>query len=170
MGDGDVPAHEIVILPSEGEQRAPLRQQCLDVRIEVFHREQGFPLNTEIDAWDSKGATLFLLRLVPSHTPIGTIRGYKVPGSEYYKLGRLAILKEYRQFRLGRELVLALHAWIRADARASGSRGAHVDVVCESQIPVVAFYAKYGYAPEGEEFELDGAPHQKMVARLPLSD
>jgi len=40
------PTHEIVIVP-DGEKE--LREKCYDVRIQVFHREQGFPLDTEID-------------------------------------------------------------------------------------------------------------------------
>lgn len=44
------PAHEIIIVPAVGEPgREELKQRCYDVRIDVFHREQGFPLDTEID-------------------------------------------------------------------------------------------------------------------------
>ncbi len=57
-----------------------------------------------------------LLRLTPSHTPVGTIRAYKQPGADYYKLSRLAVLKPYRQYRFGRELVEALHDWVKLDA------------------------------------------------------
>jgi hypothetical protein len=39
-----VPAHEIVIAQSEAEI-----QLCYNVRIDVFHHEQKFPLETEID-------------------------------------------------------------------------------------------------------------------------
>jgi len=42
--------HEIIRIPSVGQTgREQLRHQCYDVRIDVFHREQGFPLDTEID-------------------------------------------------------------------------------------------------------------------------
>ncbi|KAF8345431.1 hypothetical protein F5887DRAFT_1158926 [Amanita rubescens] len=41
-------------------------------------------------------------RLIPSLIPIGTIRTFKVPDTQYYKLTRLAVLKEYRQFSFGR--------------------------------------------------------------------
>jgi hypothetical protein len=42
--------HEIVHIPSVGQSgREQLLQQCYDIRIDVFHREQGFPLDTEID-------------------------------------------------------------------------------------------------------------------------
>jgi hypothetical protein len=40
------PAHEILVVP-EGQKA--LREQCYDIRIQVFHLEQGFPLDTEID-------------------------------------------------------------------------------------------------------------------------
>ncbi|KAI0722761.1 acyl-CoA N-acyltransferase [Earliella scabrosa] len=163
------PAHEIIVVPSVGQPgREELRQQCYDVRIDVFHREQGFPLDTEIDHLDEE-ATHILLRLVPSLQPIGTIRCTRT--KDYYKLSRLAVLKEYRQYRFGRALVLSLHDFVKADAKASGSRVSDtVKVIAHSQIPVKGFYGKFGYEPEGEEFDEDGAPHQKMVARLSLSD
>ena len=47
-----VPPHEIVIVPAVGQPgREALRQQCYDVRIDVFHHEQKFPLDTEIDEY-----------------------------------------------------------------------------------------------------------------------
>lgn len=84
-------------------------------------------------------ATHFLLRLTPSQKPIGVIRGSKT--ETYYKLSRLAVLKEYRQFKFGRALVESFHEWVKADAEKSGQSGS-VKVVCHSQIPVKGFYAK----------------------------
>ena len=47
----DVPAHEIVVVPAPGEPgRDELLQHCYDLRVEVFHREQGFSLEDEFDA------------------------------------------------------------------------------------------------------------------------
>ncbi|KAM5535484.1 hypothetical protein V8D89_010821 [Ganoderma adspersum] len=166
------PAYEIIIVPAVGEPgRDELRQQCYDVRIDVFHREQGFPLDTEIDDFDET-ATHFLLHLTPSLAPIGTIRC--VAAHDYYKLTRLAVLKDYRQYRFGRALVLSLHDFVKVDARAKTPPGSRVadtaSVVSHSQIPVKGFYGKFGYEAEGEEFDEDGAPHQKMVVRLSLSD
>ena len=86
-------------------------------------------------------ATHFLLRLTPSHVPIGTIRVYKYPGKDYYKLTRLAVLQEYRKFSFGRALVLALHEWVKADALRHGGTG-DAQVICHSQLPVTNFYAK----------------------------
>ena len=52
------PDHEIVRVPfgSEGEV---LRQGCYSIRINVFHHEQGYPLEVEIDE----------LRLIWPHRP-----------------------------------------------------------------------------------------------------
>ncbi|KAG6817876.1 hypothetical protein H0H87_001708 [Tephrocybe sp. NHM501043] len=175
------PAHEIVIARSEADI-----QHCYDVRIAVFHHEQKFPLETEIDEFDPT-ATHFLLRLTPSATPVGTIRAYRAPGG-YYKLSRLAVLKAYRGFRFGHELVLALHGWVKAHALGAGSTE-WAEIVSHSQIPVKGFYTKFGYQAEvsalslmknlylvqisddpsqGAEFDEEGDPHQKMVLRLPL--
>lgn len=92
---------------------------------------------TSLDA----SATHFLLRLTPSLTPVGTIRCTK--HARYYKLSRLAVLADCRRFRLGRALVLALHAHVQQDAQHSGIRdGDAVLVRAHSQLPARGFYAK----------------------------
>ena len=50
------PDHEIVRVPfgSEGEE---LRQGCYSIRINVFHHEQGFSLDAEIDELRLNGPT-----------------------------------------------------------------------------------------------------------------
>jgi len=161
------PPHEIIVIPPPGhEGRQVLLDQCINVRIDVFVHEQEFSLDVEVDEQDPS-ATHFLLRLVPSLTPIGTVRAHRVEGKIYYKLSRLAVLKPYRQYRFGRDLVLALHQWVKNDNDAKQIAGLPVaQLICHSQLPAKGFYAKYGYQPEGDEFEEDGAPHQKMVAYL----
>ncbi|KZS91316.1 acyl-CoA N-acyltransferase [Sistotremastrum niveocremeum HHB9708] len=153
------PPHEIIVLPGPGEaDRKRLLDQCIAMRIEVFVGEQGFDLDTEVDQYDDT-ATHFLLRLTPSLQPIGTIRAVSIPGG--YKLGRLVVVKEFRQFGFGRDLVLKMSDWAR---EVAGSEP--VEIVAYAQLYVKAFYAKYGYVPEGDEQEVDGAPHQKMVLRI----
>ncbi|KAF8897808.1 acyl-CoA N-acyltransferase [Infundibulicybe gibba] len=143
-------------------------EQCYNMRIDVFHHEQGFLLELEIEALDEI-ATHFLLRLTPSLTPIGTIRAHRVDDGGYYKLSRLVVLKDYRNFRFGRKLVLALHDWVKEHALVHGTGGAgSVEIVAHSQIPAKGFYAKFGYEPRGHEFDEDGDPHQRMVLHLPL--
>ncbi|KAG1833509.1 acyl-CoA N-acyltransferase [Suillus variegatus] len=171
------PPHEIIIVPPpEHEDRHALLQQCIQVRIAVFVTEQGFPLEVEVDEHDPT-ATHCLLRLLPSLEPIGTIRAHKVesPGGSYYKLARLVVLKEYRHYKFGRNLVLALHNWAKVHARNSGVTD-YVKMVCHSQAVradsagAVGFYRKFGYEEQGDLFDEDGEPHQKMVARLSLEE
>jgi hypothetical protein len=73
-------------------------------------------------------STHILLRLTPSMQPIGTIRGYLVPGkTDTYKLTRLAIIKEYRKYGFGRKLVEALHQWIKSHAAQSSTMHTQLD-------------------------------------------
>ncbi|KAN0126726.1 Acyl-CoA N-acyltransferase [Russula decolorans] len=165
--DVSPPNHEIVVVPFGGEGDE-LRQGCYSVRINVFHHEQGFSLEADLDELDET-AEHFLLRLLPSLQPIGTVRASRAScgGAPHYKLSRLAVLNDFRKHKFGRELVLALHRWVATDALSRGEHSAKV--ICHSQLPVKAFYAKFGYTPEGNEFDEEGAPHQKMVIHLPLS-
>jgi hypothetical protein len=44
------PNHEIILVPPVGQTgRDELRQECYSIRINVFHHEQGYPLDAEID-------------------------------------------------------------------------------------------------------------------------
>ncbi|KAJ7774118.1 acyl-CoA N-acyltransferase [Mycena olivaceomarginata] len=152
-------------------------KDCHRIRTDVFHIEQGFPLDTEFDDVEQI-AFHFLLRLTeldPSTgetttKSVGTIRGTTpdvYPSINKYKLSRLAVDKDYRKYKFGRLLVEKLHKWIQEDAKLT-NRPAEVE--CHSQIPVMGFYAKFGYTPEGEEFDEDGEPHHNMVVRLSLPE
>ncbi len=44
------PNHQIILVPPVGQiGREELRQECYNIRINVFHHEQGYPLDAEID-------------------------------------------------------------------------------------------------------------------------
>ncbi|KAJ7087409.1 acyl-CoA N-acyltransferase [Mycena crocata] len=149
-------------------------EDCHRIRKEVFHIEQGFPLDTEFDEVEDV-ATHFLLRVTEEDPAtgkqtvksVGTIRGTipgTYPSTNRYKLSRLAVDKDYRTHRFGRLLVESLHKWMQEDAKASN---VPAEMEAHSQLPVMGFYAKFGYVPEGDQFDEDGAPHQNMVLRLP---
>ncbi|KAG8927563.1 hypothetical protein FRC01_007247 [Tulasnella sp. 417] len=167
------PEHEIILVDSSDKE---LTQQCIDVRIKVFVDEQGFPVEAELDDYDKPGASVhFLLRLLPSLEPLGCARLVIAKG----KIGRLCILKDYRKYGFGRDLMNKCHA-LAADKLGTREFEVH------SQIPVIPFYAKYvvdvpaslvayslktwsrfGYVPVGDPFDEDGRPHKKMVLTLP---
>ncbi|KAJ7930094.1 acyl-CoA N-acyltransferase [Mycena leptocephala] len=163
------------IVFGQGDQK--IIQECHRIRKEVFHIEQGFPLDTEYDDVEDV-AYHFLLRVTETDPltgatatkSVGTIRGTTpdvYPAIKRYKLSRLAVDKSYRNHRFGRLLVERLHQWIQADAKTT-NRPAEVE--CHSQIPAMGFYAKFGYESEGPQFDEDGEPHQNMVLHLPLSE
>ena len=57
-----------------------------------------------------------------------------------YKLSRLCVLKEYRQCKFGRALVLALHHWVKEVAKQAGLLS--VNIHAHAQIYAIPFYAK----------------------------
>ena len=68
------PEHEIVHVPSVGQSgREQLRQQCYDVRRDVFHHEQGFPLDIEIDEYVSK---TFTSATAVAVSPAAAVKGF----------------------------------------------------------------------------------------------
>ncbi|TIB80596.1 hypothetical protein E3Q22_01849 [Wallemia mellicola] len=88
--------------------------------------------------------------------PAGTIRLVEKSGKG--KLTRLAVLKEYRNLKLGGHLIKAL-------IDKAKERG-YKEILCHSQIPVVGLYQKYGFEVFGDEFDEDGAPHLPLVLKV----
>ncbi|CAG8597167.1 12883_t:CDS:2 [Acaulospora colombiana] len=136
----NAPLHELIPV---NDDTPDLVKQCIDLRITVFVDEQKFPLDTEIDQcepsvnqvflWcpnmlyisvdDGTGkSTHLLLRLVPSLEPIGTVRLVHLSSTEK-KLGRLCVLEEYRNFKFGKDLVLAAHDYLLNQGSSPGAEG-----------------------------------------------
>jgi predicted GNAT family N-acyltransferase len=78
--------------------------------------------------------------LIPSLEPIGTVRLVDLSPTKK-KLGRLCVLKEYRSFKFGKDLVLASHKAIIERTRATGILE-ELEVSLHSQLYVKGFYAK----------------------------
>lgn len=77
----DSPPHEIVIVQKgRTEDWEVLRQQCFDIRVQVFHCEQKFPLDTEFDEFVSFVAPA-PLNSTPYHFSSSNIHGYLTPSS-----------------------------------------------------------------------------------------
>ncbi|KAJ9103014.1 hypothetical protein QFC20_004822 [Naganishia adeliensis] len=154
------PPYEVVVADTP-----ELVQACHDIRIEVFVTEQGFSMEDEMDQYDASGksAHLLLNKLEESQVegekkrvPIGVVRIITAKN----KLGRLAILKPYRSYGFGKVLVMSVHDWARNQLQADDDK---ITIALHSQIHAIPFYEKCGYRSEGERFDEDGAPHQKMV-------
>jgi predicted GNAT family N-acyltransferase len=88
-------------------------------------------------------------------TPIGTVRLVYPPAIDKFKLGRLAVRKNWR----GKGIAQMLEAEVEAAAREFGA----TKIYAGSQVPVRRFYERCGYEAVGDEFLDEGQPHIMMV-------
>ena len=116
------------------------------VRRCVFIDEQRVPEELE---WDGEDQAAWHWLALSDALPVGTVR-LLTDGH----IGRMAVLAGHRLRGIGSML---LHAAIE-QASAAGAR----DVYLHAQLQALAFYARYGFVGEGEEFMDAGIPHRCM--------
>ncbi|TFH69000.1 GNAT family N-acetyltransferase [Gammaproteobacteria bacterium LSUCC0057] len=123
----------------------------LAVRIAVFVAEQGVPLALEVDHHDAR-ADHWLVRSADG-AAIGCARLL-----EDGKIGRLAVLKQWR----GRGIATQLMAAIEAFARRRGCTKLQLG----AQLQALEFYRRLGYREYGKPFDDAGIAHMNMVKEL----
>jgi len=130
------------------EEALPLARP---VRERVFIEEQSVPREEEWDEWD--GASDHAVALDPDGKPVGTAR--LLPDG---RIGRMAVLKEWRGKRVGAALLAAMldRARERSMPRA----------LLHAQIQAAGFYRKFGFSERGGEFLEAGIPHVEMTLDL----
>jgi predicted GNAT family N-acyltransferase len=121
------------------------------IREPVFVQEQQVPLELEWDELDPQ--CHHVIARDGEHRPIGT--GRLTP---QHKIGRMAVLREWRGKGVGDALLVALIE----KARELGLR----KVSLNAQVGALGFYEKFGFLPEGERFEEAGIEHQAMSLEL----
>lgn len=121
------------------------------VRETVFVQEQNVPLEEEWDALDPQ--CLHVIARDDEGRPIGT--GRLTPE---HKVGRMAVLREWRGKGVGDAMLLALIDV----ARQRGWR----ELALNSQVSASAFYIRHGFVPYGERFWEAGIEHQAMHRKL----
>lgn len=121
------------------------------VREIVFVQEQKVPEALEWDGIDDK--CLHLLAEDIEGKPIGTGR-LQANG----KIGRVAVLKEWRGRHVGIAIMEALIDAAREQKLA--------DCYLDSQTYAVDFYHRFGFVEEGEEFLDADIPHKCMRLKL----
>lgn len=120
------------------------------VRGAVFVVEQGIPDELEWDENDASGR--HALAWIDGR-PVGC--GRLLPDG---RMGRMAVLAEYRGHGVGRRILEALiHA-----ARQEGMSLLQL----HAQIHALGFYEKAGFVADGPPFDEVGIPHQRMVRVL----
>lgn len=123
------------------------------IRGAVFIEEQGVPKEIEWDGEDDVSHHFMAINEAGQRVGCGRL----LPNG---RIGRMAVLPEYRGQGIGRQILDA------AVARASelGFRR----VTLHAQLAVVDFYRKAGFLPEGNEFSEAGIQHQAMALELPI--
>ncbi|WP_058486346.1 GNAT family N-acetyltransferase [Defluviitalea phaphyphila] len=125
-------------------------KDSLYIRKKVFMEEQGF--KNEIDDYDNKGIHLVLYI---DEKPVATGRLHiKDMDSKIYKIGRIAVLKEYRNKQLGKKIIEILEA----KAKKEGAKKIVISAQCQAQ----DFYKKNGYIAKGDIYYEEFCPHIYM--------
>ena len=130
---------------------ADYSRELYDIRYRVFVLEQGVPVELEQDEYDP--LSWHVLARSSDGLAIGT--GRLMPDGH---IGRLAVLKEWRQYGVGRKLM----EYLIGLAQREGFQ--HIRL--NAQVTVTEFYEKLGFCSEGEIFMEAGIPHQSMYRAL----
>lgn len=123
------------------------------IRKEVFMKEQGF-----VGEFDEIDAEAYHLVLYDKNQPIATGRTFFDEKTETYTIGRVAVVREYRDHHIGSVVISELERKIKdlggTDARLS------------AQIQAKGFYEKLGYRAQGTGYYDEHCPHIDMVKSL----
>lgn len=123
------------------------------VRFAVFVEEQGVPAENEMDERDK--VCIHALTFNENGEPIATGRLDYGNGG---KIGRVAVLAQYRGKGLGKEIMNQLEQ----AAKLKGLK----EVKLNAQTSALDFYRKLKYQEEGDEFMEENIPHMIMRKQL----
>lgn len=121
------------------------------IRFAIFVGEQNVPPGIELD--DKDEHSLHAIAFDEAGKAIGT--GRLLPEG---KIGRMAVVKEWRQRGVGADLLEALVA----EARRRGL----AEVTLSAQLQAAEFYRSHGFVAEGKVYEEAGILHQVMRRSL----
>ncbi|MDQ0317865.1 putative GNAT family N-acyltransferase [Pararhizobium capsulatum DSM 1112] len=121
----------------------------LNLRREVFVREQHVPADEEFDA-DDLTAIHFIA--IKDGEVCGVLRFITKP--EHVKIGRVVVRQDYRGEGIAKVMMKAAMETVIAQ----NDRRFHLD----AQVDKVGFYEKFGFAAYGPEFMDGGMPHRAM--------
>ena len=121
------------------------------LRMEVFVQEQGVPREIEIDEFDTVSRHVVITNRLGHAIATGRLVS-DAPGVA--RIGRMAVAREMRGSRVGRQVLDAL---IQA-ARDRGDR----EAVLHAQVHAQNFYGRAGFVAEGEVYDEAGIDHITM--------
>jgi len=121
-----------------------------EIRRRVFIEEQQVPEELE---WDDDDKTCVHVLVTDNNIPIATGR-IKMDGH----IGRMAVLKDYRDKGVGSTVLRALIDFSKTLNMKS--------VYLHAQITAIPFYEKHGFKTNSDEFMDAGIPHKSMTLDL----
>jgi predicted GNAT family N-acyltransferase len=124
------------------------------IRRRVFIEEQQVPEEIELDADDARA---FHALATVGKDAIGCGRMLD-HGDGEVKIGRMAVLPEFRGTGVGRDIL----RFLMKSARERGLRKA----ILHAQLSAQGFYLKEGFMPLGDVFDEAGIAHRKMEKLL----
>jgi YbgC/YbaW family acyl-CoA thioester hydrolase len=137
---------------------AELGADARRVRTEVFVNEQRIPADLE---WDEADATA-VHAVAYNRLGQAVATGRLLPAQDgTCMIGRMAVHQVLRGCGFGEQVLRAL----AAEARKRGDRA----IELHAQRTARAFYARLGFAAQGEPYEEAGIPHITMTSALPLA-
>jgi len=126
--------------------------ELTSVRRAVFIEEQNVPESIELDGRDPDH--FHVLAMDTKGSPVGTAR---MDGKG--KIGRMAVLKNYRRQGIGKKMIQALMDY--------GRKNSITDFHVSSQVAAIGFYRKMEFEPFGNEFIEAGIKHINMKLKKP---
>ena len=126
--------------------------QLIRLREMVFVKEQGVPLELELD--DEDGGALHLVARSGGEL-VGTAR--LVVKGRRGKIGRMAVKKGWRRKGVGSAMI---------DFIKEISVGMNLsELLLHAQASAIPFYERLGFSEVGKPFKEAGIPHRKMIFR-----
>ena len=126
--------------------------EITSVRRTVFVEEQNVPESIDFDGSDTD--FIHVLASDKNGLPVGTARINREG-----RIGRMAVLKNYRWQGIGRKMIQALMDY--------GRKNAITNFHVSSQVTAAGFYKKMGFEPTGKEFLEAGIKHINMNQKNP---
>ncbi|MDO6848980.1 GNAT family N-acetyltransferase [Priestia megaterium] len=124
-------------------------EKVFHIRTTVFVEEQGVALEDEFDEHEETAKHILLYY---NNEPAASGRFRIVDG--FAKIERICVLKEFRKYGLGKEIVTSLEQ----AAKKEGLTQAKL----HGQVQAESFYRKLGYKTSSDVFMEDGIPHVIM--------
>ncbi len=127
--------------------------EAKNIRDEVFIKEQGVPPELEFDGSDKYAISILIY---DDDKAVATGRIILI--DEVYTLGRICVLKDYRNKNYGSVVINELSK----KAKELGASSVHI----HAQTHVLKFYEKLGFISYGKEYKEAGINHISMKKDL----